>query len=309
MKWAWSCTVKLLAALVASTLLAWPNLQSASLSGGSAEVNFDRAAWDSLAGDIGLARPVLTLAAFFDQDAVNARNYSQILRDPPTNAIYTGQVYELNGATVTNQEGRTAQPTTFSFTPGDPEGHTGVIGLGGISRFAVSGGGSLLYGDFTLQFDPARQARGGSGWYLKGNIPPVAPAFDLLHVQWTESGPTIQLTGDLVVSFEIANFLYATPADALRDVGDFRLSATIAQGVGGVARIATVRVIDGSLVLIAEGGTPGGTYTLQSAQSLTSIESSWTLVGTGGFDARGTCSNAVPMLPAETTRWFRLQQP
>lgn len=301
--------MKLLAALAASTLLAWPNLQSASLSGGSAQVDFDRAAWDALAGDIGLARPVLTLAAFFDQDAVNARNYSQILRDPPTNAIYSGQIYALNGSTVTNLEGRTAQPTTFSFTPGNPEGHTGVIGLGGISRFAVSGGGSLLYGDFTLQFDPARLARGGSGWYLKGNIPPVAPAFDLLQVQWTESSQTIELTGDLVVSFEVANFLYATPSDALRDVGSFRLSATIAQDGVNVPRIATVQVIEGSLVLIAEGGTPGGTYALQSAQSLTSVESSWTRVSTGVFDPRGTCSNAVPNLPAQTTRWFRLQQP
>lgn len=302
-------TVKHSGILVAFVCLAAASLNAASFSEGSAVVDWDRVAWDALAGDIGLTRPVQTLNAFFDQDAVSVRNYSQILRDPPTNAIYTGQVYAMNGPVVANLEGRTSQPTTFSFTPGNPEGHSGVIGLAGISRFGVSGGGSLLYGDYTLQFDAARRARGGSGWYLKGNIPPVAPAFDLLQVRLQENGDRFQLDADLGVSFEIANFLYATPSDALRDVGDFHFTARVDTGLGGSPRIRVAQIVEGSLALIGEGGTPGGTYALQSASAIRGPETSWSTVSEGTFDSMGSSSNSVPLPVSDLTQWFRLQQP
>ncbi|MBL9173617.1 MAG: hypothetical protein JNL10_08790 [Verrucomicrobiales bacterium] len=295
--------------LLAFVCLAATPLNAASFSEGSAVVDWDRAAWDALAGDIGLARPVLTLNAFFDQDAVSVRNYSQILRDPPTNAIYTGQVYGMNGPVVSNLEGRTSQPTTFTFEPGNPEGHSGVIGLAGISRFGVSGGGSLLYGDYTLQFDTARQARGGSGWYLKGNIPPVAPAFDLLQVHLQENGDLFQLDADLAVTFEIANFLYATPSDALRDVGDFHFTARVATNPGNSPKLRVAQIAKSSLVLIGEGGTPGGTYTLRSASAIHEPETSWRTVGEGTFDSKGSSSNSIPVPVSDLTQWFRLHQP
>ncbi|MFO1461460.1 MAG: hypothetical protein U1G08_18915 [Verrucomicrobiota bacterium] len=295
--------------LSAVVCLAAAPLNAASFSEGFAVVDWDRNAWDALAGDIGLARPVLTLNAFFDQDAVSVRNYSQILRDPPSNAIYTGQVYGMNGPVVSNLEGRTSQPTTFTFEPGNPEGHSGVIGLAGISRFGVSGGGSLLFGDYTLQFDAARRARGGSGWYLKGNIPPVAPAFDLRQVHIQENGDVFQLDADLAVTFEIANFLYATPSDALRDVGDFHFTARVDTGSGGLPRIRVAQIVEGSLILIGEGGTPGGTFALQSASAIHGLDTSWSTVSEGTFDSRGSSSNSVPLPVMDLTQWFRLQQP
>lgn len=281
--------------------------QAATLSSGTAVVDWDAAAWDSLAGDIGLPRPVLTLNSFFDAEAVAARNYSQILRDPPTNAIYTGQSYRMNGPVVTNLDGRTSQPTTFQYTPGDPEGHSGAIGLAGISRFSVSGGGALLYGDYTLQFDEARRARGGSGWYLKGNIPPVAPAFDLVQVRLQETGNRLQLDADLAVTFELAHFLYSTPSDTLRDVGEFHFSATVVEGQPGGPVIREARMEEGALVLLGSGGTPGASYTLRSASSLD--EATWSEVKTGTFDAGGASSNSVPLLLPDRARWFRLEQP
>lgn len=298
--------MKPFAPLLASLLLSGSQVQAASLSAGTAVLDFDRAAWEALAGEIGLPTPVLTLDSFFDAEGAALRNYSQILHDPSTNAIYTGQIYRMNGATVVNREGRTTQPTTFSFTPGNPSQHTGAIGLAGISRFTVSGGGSLLYGDFTLQYDPARIARGGTGWYLKGNIPPVAPVFDLLHVSLTETATTLRLTGDLAVTFELANFLYSTPGDALRDVGDFEFSATVSR-VGEPPVLREVRVVD-SAVLLLGTGTPGASYTLETATNL-ELPASWTPAATGTFDGGGMSSNSLPVLPADSVRWFRLKQP
>ncbi|MBN9692368.1 MAG: hypothetical protein J0M24_19135 [Verrucomicrobia bacterium] len=299
--------MKSLAPLLAFLFSAGSRIHAASLSTGTALMDFDRTAWDALAAEIGLPTPVLTLDSFFDADGATARNYNQILRDPSTNAIYTGQVYRMNGSTVTNLEGRTSQPTTFFFTPGNPSQHTGAIGLAGIARFAVSGGGSLLYGDYTLQYDAARIARGGTGWYLKGNIPPVAPAFDLLQVALEETASTLRLTGDLAVTFELAHFLYSTPADALRVVGTFEFTAGIA-GVATPPALREFRVVDGSLILLGTG-SPGGSYTLETATNLELPALSWSPAVTGTFDALGNSSNSLPVLPADSVRWFRLQQP
>ena len=299
--------MKPLAPLVASLFSAGFLIQAASLSTGTAVMDFDRTAWNTLAAEIGLPTPVLTLDSFFDAEGSAARNYSQILRDPSTNAIYTGQIYRMNGATVTNLEGRTSQPTTFSFTPGNPSQHSGAIGLAGIARFAVSGGGSLLYGDYTLQFDTARVARGGTGWYLKGNIPPVAPVFDLLQVTIEENATTLRLTGDLAVTFELANFLYSTPADALRVVGNFEFTGAVA-GIVAPPVLREVRLVGGSLILLG-AGSPGASYILETATNLELPVFSWSPAVSGTFDGFGNSSNSLPILPADSVRWFRLQQP
>jgi hypothetical protein len=84
----------------------------------------------------------------------------------------------------------------------------------------------VLIGDYTLQFDATRSFVGGSGWYLQGNILPAAAAFDLLNVNITEAPGTFTISGDLGVSWEVANFLYNTPGDTLKDVGNFNFTAT-----------------------------------------------------------------------------------
>ncbi len=197
------------------------------LTSGLATINYDQAAWNGLAAGFGTP-PVLTLSGFFDGATANTLTQGQLLTTAAPGSSYTNQQYVMNGAAFTNFADRTAQPTTFAFTPGDLTNHTGSIGLGGVSRFAVFGGlgGNLLYGDFTLQYDLARISAGGTGWYLKGNIPPVAPVYDLLNVSIVEGPGTLTISGDLAVTFEIANFLYSTPADTLKDVGDFTFTAT-----------------------------------------------------------------------------------
>lgn len=118
---------------------------------GSARIDFDKSAWDAVASGTGLPAPVLLLDAFFDPTFTESLSYQELLHNPHVDSSYTNQLYAMNGTVVTNQPQRTAQATTFSFEPGSLPNHSGVIGLAGISRFKVSSGGSILFGDFSLQ--------------------------------------------------------------------------------------------------------------------------------------------------------------
>lgn len=228
------------ATLFGSTLAASPEL--VTLGTGSATIDYHKSGWDALAAGVG-GPNVLQLDEFFDLAAVTAKNYTQIRNDEEqASPSYTGQVYPMNGETVFNittpLPGRTNQPTTFSFPRGNPQDHTGSIGIAGITRFAVApaaGSGALLYGDFTILYDPDRIELGGTGWYLKGNIAPTAAAFDILNVSVVETAETLTISGDLGVSFEVANLLYNTPEDAGRDVGYFTFTATIVPEPGSAA--------------------------------------------------------------------------
>jgi hypothetical protein len=85
---------------------------------------------------------------------------------------------------------------------------------------------------------------GGSGWYLKGNIAPAAALFDLTNVSLTESAEGFTLSGDLGVTFEVANFLLTTPADTLRNVGTFTFT-----GVVTVPEPSTVALLSMAVLL------------------------------------------------------------
>ena len=222
------------ALLAAAFILLHQNatLSAATLGSGSATINYIKSAWDNLASGFGLGPNLLTLDSYFDQAATDARTAAQIQSGPAIpGSSYTGQIYAMNGTSVINLTGRTTQPTTFSFTPGNPQGGTGVIGLDGIARFTVAPpvGGVLLYGDYTLQYDATRIGGLylGTGWYLKGNIPPSAAAFDILNVNVVETPTSLSVSGDLGVSYEVANFLYSTPTDQGANVGSFAFTAQV----------------------------------------------------------------------------------
>ena len=221
------------AALTGLTTLA------ATLSSGSAILNYSQSGVEALGSGLGPA-PVLTLSTYFNQSESASRTAAQLGTDLIPGSTYTGQIYGMNGTSVVNLDGRTAQPTTFSYSAGDLAGHTGVIGLGGVARFDVFGGigGSLLMGDLTLQYDINRTLVGGSGWFLKGNIPPAAALFDLTSVSIAESPAGFTLSGDMGVTFEVANFLLNTPTDTLRNVGTFTFT-----GVSAVPEPSTIALL------------------------------------------------------------------
>ncbi len=220
--------------LLALTLAAGASLSSArgaTLVTGSAVIDFDSTSWSSLAG--GAAVPgfeALVLDEVFDQAEATARTAAQILSDEvEASPSYTGHVFAMNGTTVTNLAGRTAQPTTFGFDPGALTGHTGAIGLGGVTRWAINpalGGGSVVAGDFTLAYDATRSLVGGSGWAITNNILPASVVFDLSNVTTSASGGTLTISGDLSLSYEVANFLLSTPANQGLDMGDFTFTGT-----------------------------------------------------------------------------------
>ncbi len=279
-----------------------------TLRSGMATIDYDKAAWDTLAAGFSTP-PVLTLSGFFEQAAANALTPDEILTNAQSGFSYVNQPYAMNGPVVNNLPGRTTQPTTFAWVPGALTNHTGSIGLGGIARFTVRGpaAGNLLFGDFTLQYDSARLALGGTGWYLKGNIPPAAAVYDLLNVTVAETATSLTISGDLGVSFEVANLLFATPADALKDVGDFNFTgysvAITTPRIGGVSRSG------GNLVVRGLNGVPGTRCFLVSSADVTAPSSAWTSVGTGVFDATGACSISIPIHTSEPARFLRLRQP
>jgi hypothetical protein len=280
----------------------------AKVYAGKAVINYSQSAWESLASGFATP-PVLTLSAFFNQAQANAVTQSQLLTNAQTGFSYTNEIYAMNGATVSNLPTRFTQPTTFLYTRGNLTNQVGGIGLGGVARFAVLGGfgGNLLFGDYTLQYDPNRIALGGSGWYLYGNIPPAAAAFDLINMNVVETTNSFTISGNLGVSFEIANFLFGTPGDTLANVGTFNFTGYTAPLTTPVINQLTTS--GGNLVVQAANGLPGSGFALLSTTNLTLPLSQWGTALTGAFDSSGVSSNSIPINPAEPARFFRIQQP
>jgi len=281
----------------------------AKVFAGKAVINYNQSAWDQLASGFSTNSPVLTLSAFFNQAQANALTQSQLLSTNQTGYSYTNEIYAMNGAAVTNLSSRYTQPTTFTYPRGNLTNETGSIGLGGVARFAVLGGfaGNLLFGDYTLQYDSSRIALGGSGWYLYNNIPPSAAAFDLINVTVTETANLFTITGDLGVSFEVANFLYATPGDTLADVGTFNFTGYTAPFTTPV--VSSLAVSGGNVTLQGTNGLAGSGYSVLSTTNLALPVASWDVSSTGTFAGDGKTTNSIPVSTGERARFFRLQQP
>lgn len=208
-------------------LLASVSAAPAALINGQATIDYNQTAWNALASGSGLPAPALVLSEVFNEAAAAIRTDTQINTDDlPGSPSYTGQIYAMNGSSVSNLSGRNNQPTTFSHTPGALPAHTGVIGLAGIARFGTLIG-PVSIGEFTLQYDASRNSPGQSGWYLNNNFGFPLAAFDLMNVSLTDTASTFSISGDLGVSPELAVGLLTTPGDALDDVGNFTFTATV----------------------------------------------------------------------------------
>jgi hypothetical protein len=217
-----------------------------SLGSGSAVIDYDAAVWNRLGGGIS-SPPVFVLKAFFEAPVAAAATAEELRTRADPHPSYIGQSYVMNGPVVLNHDGRTAQATTFRFSPGNPESATGVIGLGGVARFQMLGG-SLAVGDFTLLYDASRIGTGGTGWILRSSIPTGTPSpllFDLADVHAVASVSGFSIDGSLLVSPESAIGLFRTPSDAFRRAGSFRFDGFVA-----VPEPSTVALASAGLLLL-----------------------------------------------------------
>lgn len=131
--------------------------------------------------------------------------------------------------------GRHVKGTTagFSIDSGNLTGVAGEkLGMTGVQGFWLpnyNGGSRIINGDFSLQYDAARQTDGRSGWFLANNISYTMAVYDLANLNLTHTGSDTtnwQLTGDLLMAPENASMILGP---AYTDVGNFSL------GVGSYA--------------------------------------------------------------------------
>ena len=89
------------------SLLASVSTASAALINGQATIDYDQTAWNALASGSGLPPPALVLSEFFNEAAAAIRTDTQINTDDlPGSPSYTGQIYAMNGSSVSNLAGR-----------------------------------------------------------------------------------------------------------------------------------------------------------------------------------------------------------
>lgn len=206
-------------------------VRAASITSGSLTLDLDADAFASLAG--GAPFPgfeLLVLDEHFDEAEAATRDRSAILADEiDANPSTTGLVYGINGASVTNLAGRSAQPSDFTFDPSDVLATAvGSIGFAGVDRWRVNPlvGGTFVIGDFSLSYDPSRASGTTSGWVIYNHFDLVAPAYDLANVSLVAGADFLSLSGDVLISPELALLFLNSPADVGRDVGGFSLVAT-----------------------------------------------------------------------------------
>lgn len=100
------------------------------------------------------------------------------------------------------------------------------------------------------------------------------------------------------------------PASYTWDLSQLAVNGTIR--VTGVQVVPTVNppvYSGGNLIMTGTGGTPGGSYTWLTSTNVAAPAAQWTTNTAGTFDLSGAVSNALPVNPSESARFFRLRTP
>ncbi|HRJ71130.1 MAG TPA: PEP-CTERM sorting domain-containing protein [Terrimicrobiaceae bacterium] len=205
-------------AILSMALPTTTQLHAATVISGSLTASFDQATFGYLG---------LTNLNFFDQ-ADNNLTAAQLLTESGA-AGWSGLEFGINGSIVNSPSGRTLQPTSFTYAPGNLTGTaSGQIGLGGVTRWDVdpmAGGGEFLLGDYSLQYDAARAGGVYSGWYLINHLSYSAIAFDFANTTSpVVSANGFSFSGDLYVRADSGLSLFGFPSDV--SYGTFSLNAS-----------------------------------------------------------------------------------
>jgi len=122
---------------------------------------------------------------------------------------------------------------------------TGVMGMTGIELYKGLYNGALIYGDYSLHYNPANRAATWddfglsipqpSGWYLQNNVSFSAVVYDLSNLSIVVGDANNwKFSGDLLLSPENAGLLQNTMQ---LDVGGFCLGAGSYSGCGHVSTV------------------------------------------------------------------------
>ena len=228
--------------LMGSTLLTMNNSQANLLNtslGGSFSMSMDR---DALAYSTGgtSSNPGHYLVHYYDTTESNYLTrtdssfyFNNALR---TEVSAINMVHDLTAISATNPVGQASNRHVKATSPNfaiDSESltGTGVLGMTGIELYKGLYNGTLIYGDYSLQYNPANRAlawedyglttSAPSGWYLQNNVSFSAVVYDLSGLSVVaDDANNWKLTGDLLLSPENAGLIQNT---AQLDVGNFCL--------------------------------------------------------------------------------------
>lgn len=231
---------------------------AATVTSGEFTMNLDRDALAQLVLNPTGTPPTLFLEEFFTSPSLTGAQINDVVNTnlvPGNGEISaTGLVYDVTGSTVSNPAGRAIQATNFTYDPNNVTGTAaGQIGLGGVLRFMGNFQGIFATGDYALKYDASRvgNSAGGSGWYLLNNYGFPVPGFDLTDVAVDSNPFSLNLTGNLKWSPEVANAFFH-PSDIGKTVGTFTFASPVplpaaawlfGSGVIGLAGLARRRRI------------------------------------------------------------------
>ncbi len=228
--------------LLGGAALIFPALSQAVILnanlGGTFTMNMDSAAQAALNGG-NASDPGMFLVQYYDAASSNYVTDSDTelytsndsrTPIPPVNLVHA--ITPIAGENPPNQApGRNVISTTPDFSVDSATlAGTGTLGMTGVELYRGVFSGSLLIGDYSLQYNPA--ARAGiwselgvsgdpSGWYLQNNITFSSVVYDLssLTLSYSDS-QNWSMSGNLLLSPDSAAFLDGA---ALTQLGSFCL--------------------------------------------------------------------------------------
>ena len=173
-------------------------------------------------------------------------------------------LHDITPVSAANPGGQAANRHVLSTTPDfsvDPNSMTGtgLLGMTGVELYRGLYSGSLIYGDYSLQYSLANRSDvwdfygisgSPSGWYLQNNISFPAAIYELSNITLEYSdAQNWRMAGYLLLTPENAGLVQST---ALTNVGDFCLGVGNYAGCGQISSIPIPTA--GWLFITATGG-------------------------------------------------------
>ncbi len=226
-------------------------LLNASL-GGTFTMNMDRDAL-ALATGGNPGNPGHFLVHYYDtaESDYTTRSDSSFYFNNPlrTEVSALNLVHDITPTSASNPSGQAPGRFVKATTPGfavdsNSLTATGSLGMTGIELYKGLYNGALIYGDYSLTYNPAyRQAvyddfglaNYPSGWYLQNNVSFSAVVYELANLNMVFADANDwKLSGDLLFSPENAGLLKTT---IQADAGDFCLGFGAYAGCGQVSAV------------------------------------------------------------------------